>query len=108
MTFVFTLSCVLIEAAACLAVRACRLDAELRYRSPTLVFRPRDDRLAAGHHSWLGFFEPEPLFPPPHWRRHLDDECRAALVDRLYRCVAGAAVFGVLGLSLLKSLLPAG
>jgi len=108
MTFLFTLSWVLLEAAACLAVRACRLDAELRRRSPTLVFRRRDDRLAAGRHPWLGFFEPEPLFPPPHWRRHRYGERGTALVDRLYRCVAGAAVLAVLGLSLLKSLLPAG
>ena len=103
MTLLFTISWVLLEAAACLAVRACRLDAELRRRSPTLVFRRRDDRLVAGRHPWLGFFEPEPLFPPPHWRRNLYDEPGTALVDRLYRCVVGAAVLGLLGLSLLPA-----
>ena len=101
MTLLFTLSWGLLETAACLAVRACQLDAELRRRSPTLVLQHRDDRLA-------GFFELGPLFPPPHWRRHLYDECGAALVDRLHRCVAGAAILAPLGLSLLKSLLPAG
>ena len=103
MTLLFTLSWGLLEAAACLATRACHLDAELRRRSPTLVFRRRNDRLAAGHHHWLGFFELEPRFPPPHWRRHLYDECGAALVDRLHRCVAGAAVLALLGLSLLPA-----
>jgi len=92
-----------LESAASLAVRACRLDAELRRRAPTFVFRRRDRR-----YGLLRLLESELVFPPPHWRCHLYDEREAPLVDRLYRCVAGAAILAVLGLSLLKSLLFAG
>ena len=108
MTFLFSLSWVLLEAAAYLAGRACRVDAELRRESPTLTFRRSTGRSAAGRQMWLGFFESEPLFPPLYWQRRLYGERGAALVDRLYRCVTGAAVLALLGLSLLTSVLPAG